>query len=307
MKHFSVLLNEVINGLDIKEEGIYVDGTLGRAGHSSEILRKIRTGHLYCFDQDIQAITESKERLSRISSNFTLINDNFSNLKIRLNELGVDKVDGILLDIGVSSPQFDDQERGFSYRFDARLDMRMNQQQELDAHYIVNNYDVSELIRILREYGEEKYAKQIAFSITKNRPIDTTFDLVEAIKKALPAKVLNKKGHPAKQTFQALRIEVNNELEVLKEVIEQGLNLLAVEGRLAIITFHSLEDRIVKQKFNSVSEIKIDKRLIIKEIDYPQADFKQVNKKPILAGEEELEVNHRSTSAKLRIIKRVKE
>jgi len=310
MEHTSVLLNECIDGLNIKPDGIYVDGTLGRAGHSSEILKRLTTGHLYAFDLDKQAIEESNERLLKISNNFTLIHSNFAFIKDELNKLGIEKVDGILFDLGVSSPQFDDPERGFSYRYDTRLDMRMDQSQSLDAYKIVNTYSFNDLFRIIREYGEDPFAKNIARKIESQRaiaPIETTGQLVEVIKAAYPAKALSKKGHPAKQTFQALRIETNNELENLKKVIKSSLDLLNPQGRLAIITFHSLEDEIVKKEFKKVSTIEtIDKRIPIKAFDMPTADFELVNKKIITAEESELEQNHRSHSAKLRIIERRK-
>ena len=227
MKHESVLLKESINHLNIKEDGIYVDGTLGRAGHSREILKRLTSGHLYCFDIDQQAIEKSDAILKEISDNYTIIKANFIYIKEKLNELGIEKVDGILLDIGVSSPQFDNPERGFSYRYDTRLDMRMDQSQSLDAYKIVNEYAFNDLVRILRKNGEEKFAKEIARAIEKQRlisPIETTGQLVEVIKSALPAKVLSKKGHPAKQSFQALRIEVNNELENLEIATKKRLN-----------------------------------------------------------------------------------
>ncbi|MFV0255766.1 MAG: 16S rRNA (cytosine(1402)-N(4))-methyltransferase RsmH [Erysipelotrichaceae bacterium] len=305
MKHFSVLLQESIDSLNIKPDGIYVDCTLGRAGHAKEILKRIPKGHLYAFDKDHKALEDSAAILSGIAENFTLIHSDYSNISSELKKFDVKKVDGILMDIGVSSPQFDESERGFSYRFDARLDMRMDTSQKLDAHYIINNYEKEDLLRILKEYGEEKFANSIANNIIKYRPINSTFELVEIIKNSLPNKELKKKGHPAKQTFQAIRIEVNNELEGLKLALEQTLSLLAENGRLAIITFHSLEDRIVKRKFKEVSEIKLDKHLIIKAAEYPKADFKLINKKPILANSAELEDNNRSHSAKLRVIERV--
>lgn len=308
MEHYSVMLKECIEGLNIKADGIYVDGTLGRAGHSKEILKRLSTGHLYSFDLDTQAIEESETILSQISNNFTLIHSNFIYMKEQLEKRGVEKVDGILLDLGVSSPQFDDPERGFSYRYNTRLDMRMNQQQELDAYKIVNEYSFNDLVRILSHYGEEKYAKNIARKIEKVRaisPIETTGQLVEIIKSALPAKELSKKGHPAKQTFQALRIEVNGELDNLKEVISTSLEMLKPSGRLVILTFHSLEDEIVKKMFKEASSIpQIDSRIPIKEKDLPQADYILVNKKVITACDEELIINHRSHSAKLRIIER---
>lgn len=310
MKHYSVMLKETIDMLNVKENGIYVDGTLGRGGHSSEILKQLTTGHLYAFDLDAQAIKESKERLEKINNNFTLIHDNFANIKKRLNELNVNKVDGIILDLGVSSPQFDETDRGFSYRYDAMLDMRMNQDQTFSAYDVVNKYSFNDLVRILYVYGEEKFAKQIARSIEKNRsikPIETTFELVEVIKQALPAKVLSKKGHPAKQTFQAIRIEVNQELESLKNILKEINSLLDVNGRCCIITFHSLEDRIVKECFNELSSVPyIDKRVPIKPEDLKQADYRLINKKIIVASESELDENSRSKSAKLRGIEKVR-
>ena len=304
-KHIPVLLKETIEGLNIKENGIYVDGTLGRGGHSSEVLKRLTTGHLYCFDQDIQAINESRERLEKISSSFTLINDNFENLKKDLNEIGVNKVDGIMFDLGVSSAQFDEQDRGFSYRYDARLDMRMNQDSSLSAYDVVNNYSLQELTKILREYGEEPFAYQIAKQIVKvreNKPIETTFQLVDVIKSVLPQKVLKKVGHPAKQTFQAIRIEVNRELEVLETALKDACEMLNSKGRVAVITFNSLEDRIVKRYFNSLTKEEVTSRYLPssnKELEYVL-----VNKKVIIATDEELENNNRAKPAKLRIIER---
>jgi len=308
MEHISVMLNECIDNLAIKEDGIYVDGTLGRGGHSSEILKRLTTGHLYCFDIDEQAIKESEDRLKAISDNFTIINANFAAMKEELENRGVDKVDGILLDIGVSSPQFDDPERGFSYRYDTRLDMRMDQNQSLDAYKIINEYPFNDLVRIFRNYGEEKFAKEIARGIEKSRmnaPIETTGQLVDIIKSVLPAKVLAKPGHPAKQTFQALRIEVNHELDNLTIATQKALSMLNSHGRLAIITFHSLEDEIVKRIFKEASSApKIDKRIPIKAADIPEADYILVNRKIITATEDELETNRRSHSAKLRVIEK---
>lgn len=308
MEHKSVLLKESIENLNIKEDGIYVDGTLGRAGHSSEILKKLTSGHLYCFDIDQKAIEKSDEILKKISDNYTIIKANFVSIKEELNKLGVNRVDGILLDIGVSSPQFDDPERGFSYRYDARLDMRMDQSQSLDAYKIVNEYEFSDLVRILRSYGEEKFAKEIARAIEKQRslsPIETTGQLVEVIKSVLPAKVLSKKGHPAKQSFQALRIEVNNELENLEVATRKALELLKPKGRCAIITFHSLEDEIVKKIFKqaSMSPV-IDKRIPLKALEIPESEYQLVNRKVITASKEELDENRRAQSAKLRVIER---
>ncbi len=308
MEHKSVLLEESIENLNIKEDGIYVDGTLGRAGHSSEILKRLTTGHLYCFDIDKEAIEKSEEILKKISNNYTIIKANFVYIKEELNKLGIDKVDGILLDIGVSSPQFDEAERGFSYRHDARLDMRMDQSQSLDAYQIVNQYEFNDLVRILRNYGEEKFAKEIARAIEKQReisPIETTGQLVEIIKSALPNKVLSKKGHPAKQSFQALRIEVNNELENLKLATKKALEILNPKGRCAIITFHSLEDEIVKKIFKEASNPPIiDKRIPLKADEIPQSSYQLINKKVITASKEELKENRRAQSAKLRVIER---
>lgn len=308
MEHISVLLNECIDALNIKKDGIYVDGTLGRGGHSSEILKRLKNGHLYCFDIDQTAIDESKKRLQKVSNNFTIIKANFAEMKNELAEIGINKVDGILLDIGVSSPQFDDPKRGFSYRFDAKLDMRMDQSQNLSAYTIVNEYSFNDLYKIISRYGEEPFAKQIARNIEKQREItsiETTGQLVDIIKASLPAKVKNKPGNPAKQTFMALRIAVNNELTNLENAIGAGLELLNPGGRFAIISFHSLEDEIVKHKFvNACKANEIDKRIIVKEKDKPQAPYILVNKKPILATDEELNENHRSHSAKLRIIER---
>lgn len=310
MKHYSVLLEECIEGLDIKQDGIYVDGTLGRGGHSSEILKRIPRGHLYAFDRDQQAITETNQRFSQIAKNYTLIHANFSHMKQELAKYDVAEVDGLLLDLGVSSPQFDEAQRGFSYRFEAPLDMRMDQTQEFSAYELVNTWEYAQLVDIFYRYGEEKFAKQIARQIEKQRaikPIETTLELVDVIKASLPAKILNKKGHPAKKVFQAIRIAVNDELGELKEVLEEGLSLLNVGGRFCVISFHSLEDRMVKEAFGKVSKMeKIDKRIPLLPQDMPEAPYRLVNKKVIVAKEEELVENNRSHSAKLRIIERVR-
>ena len=308
MKHYSVLLKESIDGLAIKEDGIYVDGTLGRGGHSAEILRLIPKGHLYAFDRDASAIEESRARLSAIANNFTLIHNRFSTLKEELSARGISNIDGMVLDLGVSSPQFDEADRGFSYRFDAALDMRMDQGQEVSAWTIVNTWDYHELVRIFYQYGEDAFSKQIARKIEQRRSektIDTTLELVDVIKSALPAKVLNKKGHPAKKIFQAIRIAVNDELRELQMVVEDAMDMLLPGGRLAIITFQSLEDRIVKEAFAVKSSApKVDKRLPVLPQDMPQAEYRLINKKPILASDDELEENNRSHSAKLRIIEK---
>lgn len=310
MKHYSVLLEESIDGLAIKEHGIYVDGTLGRGGHSAQILQHITSGQLYAFDRDQSAIAESRERLSKINDHFTLIHNRFSTLKEELEQRGITSIDGMVLDLGVSSPQFDEGERGFSYRFDAPLDMRMDQSQELSAWTIVNTWDYHELVRIFFQYGEDAFSKQIARKIEQRRAdksIDTTFELVDVIKSALPSKVLNKKGHPAKKIFQAIRIAVNDELRELQIVVEDALDMLNVHGRLAIITFQSLEDRIVKESFAARCSVKqIDKRIPILPKDMEQASYQLINKKPILASEEELTENNRSHSAKLRIIEKIR-
>lgn len=309
MKHVSVLLNESIEMLQVKEDGIYVDCTLGRGGHSEQILKRCPKGHLYAFDLDAQAIEESRPRLEAVSDNFTLIHEPFENLDKALDRYGVGQVDGILMDLGVSSPQFDDAERGFSYRSDARLDMRMNRDQSLDAWTVVNTYPKEDLVRILREYGEEPFAPKIAAAIVAAReqaPIDTTFQLVDIIKSALPAAVLRKKGHPAKQTFQALRLEFNQELEQLKAVLQKGMDRLKPGGRMVVITFHSLEDRIVKKAFAQAAvPAKTNKRLPQTGIE--NLEYQLINRKPVLASAEEVEENNRAHSAKLRGIERNEE
>lgn len=310
MSHYSVMLQECMDALAIKDDGIYVDATLGRAGHSSEILRRCTKGYLYAFDLDRKAIQESSVKLSAISSNYKIFHSNFLYMKECLLKEDITKVNGILMDLGVSSPQFDEGERGFSYRFCARLDMRMNQDQELDAYTIVNTWPYEQLVWLLFVYAEESNAKMIARGIEKERQvkaIETTFDLVDVIKKSLPMKVLSKKGHPAKKTFQALRIAVNDELHSLTEVLDDALDLLDVGGRLCVISFHSLEDRIVKQSFAKRTKAKpVDKRMIVEPGTEELLDYRLINRKPILASEAELGENHRSTSAKLRIIERIR-
>jgi len=307
MKHYSVLLNESIEGLKIKPDGIYVDGTLGYAGHSREILRQLTTGHLYSFDQDIDAIASSKERLSKIGKNFTIIHSNFSNMKEELAKLGITKVDGILFDLGLSSPQIDNKERGFTFMVDAPLDMRMDQSNKIDAETIVNTYTIEELTNIFFIYGEERMSKVIAKKIVSeriNKKIKTTKELVKIIESAVGAKYFNK-NHPERQIFQAIRIEVNSELTVLKEVLPDAIDLLNKEGRMSVITFHSLEDRIVKQIFKKESEVdELVKGLPIIPPEY-QPKLKLINKKPILPSEKELKENSRSRSAKLRIVERI--
>lgn len=305
--HISVLLNEAIDSLNIKPDGIYVDLTLGRGGHSKEILKRLPCGRLFAFDKDEEAIKESTANLKDFD-NITIIHDDFRNFKSNLESLGITKVDGILMDLGVSSPQFDDADRGFSYKEDARLDMRMDQRQTLDAYKIVNTYSIEDLTRIFREYGEDKFSYPIAKRIVKEReraPIETTGQLVDIIKASKPQRELLKKGHPAKQIFQALRIEVNDELGALKIAIRDALEMLNVGGRVVVITFHSLEDRIVKNAFNEVAKIEGNRHLVFalpKEEDQPK--YHLVNNKVITASEIEVENNPRSKSAKLRAIER---
>lgn len=306
-KHIPVLLNESIEGLNIKADGIYVDCTLGGGGHSSAILAKLTTGHLYSFDQDQYAIKVAEERLKEVGSNFTIINSNFEHIKSELLSRGITSVDGILYDLGVSSFQFDIPSRGFSYNYDAYLDMRMNQEATLDAYYVVNNYSEEELRKILFEYGEEKFARNIARLIVRERatkPIRTTFELVDIIKKSLPAAVKRNIGHPAKQTFQALRIEVNGELKVLKKSLEDALELLNSGGRVAVISFHSLEDRIVKQIFKKNVTLDLPKGLPFIPQGY-EIKYRLINNKVIVPTTQEVEENNRSRTAKLRIIERI--
>lgn len=305
--HISVLLNESIQQLNIKKNGVYVDCTLGGGGHSSEILKRIPNGHLYAFDQDSFAINTADEKLKKIASNYTLINENFVNIKVALEEENVYGVDGILYDLGVSSFQLDIPERGFSYRFDGPLDMRMDQTAELDAYTVVNTYDEKSLVRILFEYGEEKFARLIARKIVSERekkPIETTLELVEIIKKALPASALRNSSHPAKQTFQAIRIEVNHELDILKKALEDGLSLLNKNGRMVVITFHSLEDRIVKKLFKEKTTLQLSKDLPYIPEGY-EIEFKLINSKVILPSESEISNNLRSHSAKMRVIEKI--
>lgn len=302
--HYSVLLNESIEGLNIQENGIYVDGTLGYGGHSEEILKKLENGHLYAFDNDVEAIEYSKKRLAAYADKVTFIHSNFENLKEVLNEYNVSKIDGIVLDLGFSSPQIDDSSRGFSFQKDARLDMRMDKDNKLSAYEVVNNYKENDLTKIFYKYAEEKYSKAIARNIVKNRPIETTLELVDVIKKSVPTKYALTR-HPERVIFQAIRIEVNRELTVLESVLPDAINMLNENGRMCVITFHSLEDRIVKQTFKKMSEV--DK--LVSGLPNIPSEFKPkikvINKKPILPSEKECLENSRSKSAKLRIIERV--
>ena len=307
-KHVSVLLNESISSLNLKENSIIVDATLGYGGHSSSILDRIKKGYLFAFDQDSEAIRHSTDRLSKVGTNFTIIKSNFKNMKEELNKRGIEHVDGVLFDLGVSSPQLDDAERGFSFHEDAPLDMRMDRDQKLTAYDVVNNYSKEELARIFLKYGEDKFSNNIAKKIVeyrKNKPIETTLELVEIIKTAVPMKFRIDK-HPARQIFQAIRIEVNHELDVIEPALNGAMELLNVGGRIAVITFHSLEDRLVKNIFRE--KCKIDDKLKglpnIPEEYLP--DFKLVENKAIVPSEEELERNPRARSSKLRVIERIK-
>lgn len=310
--HVTVLLHEAVDGLAIKPEGIYVDGTLGGGGHSQAILDQLSTaGHLYSFDQDQTAIAYNQEHLKTYldDGRLTLVKSNFSHLRSALGRLGVNSIDGMVYDLGVSSPQFDDTKRGFSYQHDAPLDMRMDQSQSLSAMEVVNEWSFQDLMRILFRYGEEKFAKQIARAIEKQRqeaPIETTLELAEIVKNAIPAPARRHGGHPAKKSFQAIRIAVNNELGVLESSLEQAFDLLNVGGRISVITFQSLEDRLVKTMFRertTVPDLPAGLPVIPAEA---QPDFKLVNKKPIIASDQELATNYRAHSAKLRIIERIK-
>ena len=304
------MLHETIDMLDVKPDGIYVDATLGGAGHSEYLLSKLsEKGHLYAFDQDQNAIDNAQKRLAPYIEKgmVTFIKDNFRHLKDRLHNLGVTEIDGICYDLGVSSPQLDQRERGFSYKKDAPLDMRMNQEASLTAYEVVNQYDYHDLVRIFFKYGEDKFSKQIARKIEQARelkPIETTTELAEIIKSAKPAKELKKKGHPAKQIFQAIRIEVNDELGAADESIQQAIELLALDGRISVITFHSLEDRLTKQLFKEASTVEVPKGLpFIPDDLKPKMEL--VSRKPILPSKEELEANNRSHSAKLRVARKI--
>jgi len=304
-KHYSVLLNESIEGLNIKEDGIYVDCTLGYGGHSSQILKRITRGCLFAFDQDGEAIEYSNKILGQINNNYEIINSNFKNIKEELLKRNIEGVDGILFDLGVSSPQLDETERGFSFHKDSRLDMRMNQNQELSAYEVVNNYSEDKLVKIFFEYGEEKYSKSIAKAIVnarKEKNIETTLELVEIIKTSVPEKY-RRDHHPARKVFQAIRIEVNDELNVFEKALNDSIDLLKTGGRLCVITFHSLEDRICKNTFKKYSEV--DK--VYKGLPYIPDEYKPKIKligkyKP---SNEELEENNRSRSAILRIIEKL--
>ena len=306
--HVSVLLNETIEGLNIKPDGIYADGTLGGAGHSYQIASKLNgLGRLIGFDQDEDAIKASTERLKEFN-NVTIVRSNYRNMKEELNNLGIEKVDGILLDLGVSSYQLDTVSRGFSYKEEAPLDMRMDNRNEVTARDIVNNYSQGDLFRIIRDYGEDKFAANIAKHIVTNReikPIETTTELAEIVKAAIPMKFRKQGGHPAKQTFQAIRIELNSELSVLKESLMDMIDLLNPNGRICIITFHSLEDRIVKNIFKEAEDPCTCPKNFPTCVCGKKSKGKVITRKPILPSEEELKLNLRSKSAKLRIFEKI--
>ena len=305
--HKSVLLEEAIHYLNLKEDAIVVDCTLGYGGHSSEILKRIPKGHLYAFDQDEEAIQSASKRLSEISSNFTIIKSNFVHLKEKLQELGITKVDGILFDLGVSSPQLDEDERGFSFHKDARLDMRMDQTQKKDAKEVVNTYSYEQLVQIMKTYGEEKFAPRIAKNIVESRQekeIVTTLELVEIIKNSVPEKY-RREHHPARKVFQAIRIEVNDELNVFEKALKDALELIDVNGRVCVITFHSLEDIICKRIMKDVSTLPNELKNLPVVPENLKPNFQVI--KTIHPSKEELEENRRARSAKLRVIERVKE
>lgn len=304
-KHKSVLLNETIDGLNIKPDGIYVDGTLGGGGHAYEVCRRLgEKGSIVGIDQDAAAIEAASARLKDFGEKVTIVRSNYCDMKSKLHELGIDKVDGIVLDLGVSSYQLDTAERGFSYREDAPLDMRMDTRQKMTARDIVNDYTEADLYRVIRDYGEDKFAKNIAKHIVQARavkPVETTAELSEIIRASIPMKFQKKSGHPAKRTFQAIRIELNRELDVLRDSLDDMIDLLNPGGRFCIITFHSLEDRIVKSAFRK------NENPCTCPSDFPvcvcgkKSKGSIITKKPILPSEEELEYNSRSKSAKLRI------
>lgn len=306
-EHIPVLLNEVIEGLNIDQDGIYVDGTLGGAGHSYEIAKRLKGGRLIGIDRDEDAIAAASERLEPFSDRVTIVRGNYGDMADILGDIGISEVDGILLDLGVSSHQLDEAERGFSYREDAPLDMRMDRRDELTAYDVVNTYTEAELTRILKDYGEERFAGSIARHIVRaraERPVSTTFELSDIIKASIPAKYRDKKGHPAKRSFQAIRIEVNHELDILRDSLNGMIDILKPGGRLCVISFHSLEDRIVKQAMRTAEDPCICPK------DFPvcvcgrKPKGRCVSKKAITAADNELDTNNRAHSAKLRIFEK---
>lgn len=303
--HVSVMLRETIDELNVKKDGVYVDCTLGGAGHALYLLNQLdENGHLIAIDQDLTAIENAKEVLKDRLDQVTFVHSNFRQIKQILDDLDIDKVDGIYYDLGVSSPQLDVPERGFSYHQDARLDMRMDQTQELSAYEVVNEWPYEDLVRIFYRYGEEKFSKQIARRIEKtreNEPIETTLQLVDVIKEGIPAKARRKGGHPAKRVFQAIRIAVNDELKAFEDSLEQAIERVKVHGRISVITFHSLEDRLCKQIFQEYEKgPEVPRGLPIIPEEYTPK-LKRVNRKPISASEEDLAENNRARSAKLRV------
>lgn len=305
--HYSVLLKESIDGLNIKDGGTYVDCTLGYAGHSKVILEKNKKGKLFAFDEDENAVNYSKEALSSIGDNFTIFKENFANLKETLEKENILKVDGFLFDLGFSSPQIDDAKRGFSFKLNAPLDMRMDMQNSLTAKDVVNTYSLEKLTDIFFKFAEEKYSKVIASAICKerkNKEIVTTFELVDIIQKAVGASYFYK-NHPEREIFQAIRIEVNNELSVIEKALPDAIDMLSKGGRICVITFHSLEDRLVKQIFKKYSEVDDILKGMIDIPDEYKPKIKIINKKPILPTDEEINENSRSHSAKLRIVERI--
>ncbi|MBC2315395.1 16S rRNA (cytosine(1402)-N(4))-methyltransferase RsmH [Listeria booriae] len=307
-QHETVLLKETVDNLNIKPDGVYVDCTLGGAGHSAYLLSQLsESGHLFAFDQDSKALAHAKERLSEYAGQVTFIKSNFRYIKEALLEVGVTEVDGILYDLGVSSPQLDERERGFSYHQDAPLDMRMDQDAPLTARDVVNDWPYEDLVRIFFRYGEEKFSKQVAREIERRRevaPIETTGELVDCIKAAIPAPARRKGGHPAKRVFQAIRIAVNDELGAVEDSLKDAMELLKPGGRISVITFHSLEDRITKQIFTEQAKgPELPPGLPIIPDEY-KPKMKLVTRKPILPSEEELMENNRARSAKLRVVER---
>ena len=307
-KHISVLFDETLDSLNIKDGRVYVDGTLGGGGHSRGILERAKNVRLIGIDRDIEAIGAASERLSEFGENVTLVNNNFSNIKQILNELNVDKIDGAVLDLGVSSYQLDNAKRGFSYMHDARLDMRMNPSDELSAYEVVNSYNEEELTKIFYEYGEEKWSKRVAEFIVEKRkikPVETTLELVDIIKAAIPKKVRVEGSHPAKRIFQAIRIEVNNELGILKQTVSDIVDVLKPGGRISVITFHSLEDRIIKKAFLDLAMGCVCPKSFPVCVCNRQPIVKIISKKPILPTSKEENENPRSKSAKLRVAEKL--
>lgn len=307
--HITVFLSQAVENLQVEKDGIYVDATLGGGGHTDLLLKKAVNGRVVSFDQDQRAIDFNQKRFADQikSGHLTLVHDNFKNLKDWLTDIGIEKINGVVFDLGVSSPQFDDSQRGFSYRSDSRLDMRMDQSQDLDAYKIINTWQEADLKRILHKYGEEKFAAKIVRSIITARQkeaIKTTGQLVDIIKESLPDRVLSKKGHPAKKTFQAIRIAVNDELNVLESALKQSTEMLDHHGRISVITFQSLEDRIVKKFFKKMSEKDQLPAKLPVTADKISEEFVLVNRHPIVPSQEEIKKNHRAHSAKLRVLER---